>query len=120
MAHAPPVSSTICVPRTRSGDPRDEFRQRRRLKVSPRAATWLVTIRGRHHRPCETQLFRLFQALLGVCDWPYRPRKADFAEINAIGWKGKTGERRNQSCRNGKIRCRLGDPVAACDIEVDV
>ena len=51
---------------------------------------------------------------------PDRARKADFAEIDAIGGKGKTGEGRNQCRRDRQIGGRLGDAVAAGDVEIDV
>ena len=51
---------------------------------------------------------------------PDGARKADFAEIDAIGGKGKTGERRNQRRGDREIGRRLGDAVAAGDVEIDV
>src|SRR5207244_13279627 len=51
----------------------------------------------RQHRASETQLFRLLQALLRMRNRPYGARKADFAEIDAIGGESNTGERRNRS-----------------------
>ena len=51
---------------------------------------------------------------------PHRARKADFAEIDAIGGKGKTGERGNQCGRDCEVGRRLADAVAAGNVEIDI
>src|SRR5690606_15664962 len=51
---------------------------------------------------------------------PDGTRKADFAEIDAIGGKGKTGKRRNERSRHRQVGSRLRYAIAACNIEIDV
>ncbi len=55
-----------------------------------------------------------------ISDRPYGTRQADFAEIDAIGGKGKAGQRRNQGRRDREIGRRFADAVAAGDVEIDV
>ena len=87
-------------------------------RASHRACRFLAA--QRQDRLPEPQLLGFLEALLRMRNRPDGARKADFAEIDAIGGKGKSGERRNQGRRNGKIGRRLGDAVAAGDVEIDV
>jgi hypothetical protein len=46
----------------------------------------------RQYRLPKAQLFRFLETLLRMRDRPDGSRKADFAEIDAIGGQGKTGQ----------------------------
>ena len=104
----------------RSRDAHHEIGQRRRLEGAGSYRRRQFLAAARQDRLSEPQLFRFLEPLLRMRNRPDRTRKADFAEIDAIGGKGKTGEGRNQRSRDREIGGRFGDAVAAGDVEIDV
>src|SRR5690606_24454307 len=72
------------------------------------------------YRASKSQFFGFLEALLRMCNRPHGARQADFAEIDAIGGKGKAGKRGNKCRRDRQVGGRLADAVAAGDVEINV